>query len=168
MSAKLKVGLILAITAAVAAAIGVFIWQPWRSPETPPLPTAEPFAIEQELYEGSQLKEIDAEQFNKLIEDKKSFVVIAHMDICPAETPLTTTAETLALNDGFTFYGLKTNAFKDTSLANSIKFLPSAAIFHNGELVTFLDAESDADIPYYQTAEGLKTWLKKYIKLPKE
>lgn len=128
----------------------------------------EKFNIEHELYEGSKLNEITSGEFEKLIEDQKSFVVIAHMEFCPAETPLTTTAEQLANDDGYTFYALKADEFKQTSLASEVTYLPSAAIYHDGKLVKYLDAESDEDIPYYQSAEGLRNWLNKYINLKEE
>ncbi len=139
-----------------------------KDTESEPLPVFEKFDLESELYSGSELKEISAEEFQGLIDDKKSFVVIAHMEFCPAETPLTTTAEQLVYSDGFTFYALKANVFEETSLAESVTYLPSAAIYHDGELVKYLDAESDDDIPYYQSAEGLRSWLDNYINLKEE
>ena len=137
-------------------------------PEPEPSPVVEKFNLESDLYSGSELKELSVDEFEKLVKNKKSFVVIAHMDFCPAETPLTSTAEQLVHDDGFTFYGLKSTEFEGSSLSQSVTYLPSAAIYHNGELVKYLDAESDEDIPYYQSAEGLRNWLSNYINLKEE
>ena len=135
---KNKVGILVCVCAALIA-VGV-IWLGFTNYQKPAEPTPEvieKFSLEPELYEGSQLKEITADEFASLIQNKKSFIVIAHMDFCPA-------------------------------LADSIKYLPSAAIYRQGELIKYLDAESDEDIPFYQSAENFRNWLSKYINLSKE
>lgn len=158
--------IIVVVCCAIICCLVYFININWNRSE--PLPVVEKFNLESELYSGSELKEISAEEFDQLVKNKKSFVVIAHMDFCPAETPLTSTAEQLVLSDGYTFYGLKSDIFKASSLAKKITYLPSAAIYHNGELVKYLDAESDDDIKYYQSADELRNWLDNYINLKEE
>lgn len=157
---------IVLVCCAAVCCLVYFVNQGQTNVEQPPV--VEKFNLESELYGGSQLKELSVDEFEKLIEEKKSFVLIAHMDFCPAETPLTSTAEQLVHDDGFTFYGLKSTEFEKSSLSKSVTYLPSAAIYHNGELVKYLDAESDEDIPYYQSAEGLRNWLNNYINLKEE
>jgi hypothetical protein len=71
-------------------------------------------------------------------------------------------------DDGYTFYGLKGDEFKNSMASETIKYLPSAAVINRGEIVDYLDAESDEDIPYYQGADSLREWLQKYINLEKE
>ena len=71
-------------------------------------------------------------------------------------------------DDGYTFYGLKGDEFKNSLASETIKYLPSAAVINRGEIVDYLDAESDEDIPYYQGADSLREWLQKYINLEKE
>ena len=152
---KHLLSVILAVIAALSAG---FAWLVYDQSDAR-------FSLEPELYQGSEIKEINAADYQKLIEQRKSFVVIAHMDFCPAETPLTTTAEALAHEDGLTFYGLNSDEFAKTALAAEIRYLPSAAIIRQGELVRYLDAESDDDIPYYQTASAFRDWLSKDIQL---
>ena len=113
---------IVLVCCAAVCCLVYFVNQGQTNEEQPPV--VEKFNLESELYGGSQLKELSVDEFEKLIEEKKYFVLIAHMDFCPAETP--------------------------------------------GELVKYLDAESDEDIPYYQSAEGLRNWLNNYINLKEE
>lgn len=105
------------------------------------------------------LVEITAEEFQQMVRAKKSFAVIAHMTICPAEYPLTTVAKQLAREEKRTIYSLTEEEFKKTGLAEKIKYLPTAVIYKNGELVKYLDAGADEDMKYYQTVEGLKEWI---------
>lgn len=157
--------LIIALVAALlltgAAAVG---YQYLRN-QTPGRPSPTKFRPDDNFYTGGQLQELSSAEFEQLIAQHASFVLIAHMEYCPAETPLTTTAEELIHQKNYGFYGLKGDEFKASSLASTIKYLPSAAIFRDGQLVSYLDAESDADIPYYQSATQLENWLNKYIEL---
>lgn len=117
------------------------------------------FGLSQEYYERGELKEVTAEEFGRLIEGRQSFIVIARMAVCPAEFPLKDVAKQVAKDEGVVIFELNEVEFKETPLAQVVKYLPSAAIYHNGELVTYLDAEKDEDLQYYQTAEGFKDWL---------
>lgn len=105
------------------------------------------------------LTEITAGEFQQMVKAKKSFVVIAHMTICPAEFPLTTVAKELAREENMTIYALTEEEFRKTDLAAKIKFLPTAVVYKNGEMVKYLDAENDGDLKYYRAVEGLKGWI---------
>ncbi len=166
---KNKVGILVCACAALIAVGAIWLgFANYQKPAEPKPEVIEKFHLEPELYEGSQLKEITADEFASLIQNKKSFIVIAHMDFCPAETPLTTTTEQFVAENGLTIYALKSDIFKQTELADSVKYLPSAAIYRQGELIKYLNAESDEDIPFYQSAENFRNWLSKYINLSKE
>ena len=105
------------------------------------------------------LVEITAEEFQQMVRAKKSFVAIAHMTICSAEYPLTTVAKQLAREENMKIYALPEEEFKKTGLAAEIKYLPTAVIYKNGELVKYLDAGADEDMKYYQSKEGLAEWI---------
>ena len=162
-----KIAIVIVGIVALLGITGMYIW--WQHNDEVGQPPATEqivkFNLEEELYSGSKLVEITAEEYNQLIQEQKSFVLIAHTEVCPAETPLTSTAEALVHDDGYTFYGLKGDEFKNSMASETIKYLPSAAVINRGEIVDYLDAESDEDIPYYQGADSLREWLQKYIKL---
>lgn len=125
----------------------------------------EKFPLSTEMYDGGEMVEVTAAEFGQLLAERKSFIVVVHMMLCPAEFPVTSIAKQLAHDDGLVIYGLTEEEFRQTALAEKIKYLPSVVIYHEGELVSFLDAESDADLPYYQTVEGLRKWLRRYVEL---
>lgn len=117
------------------------------------------FSILHAPKEVSGLTEITAEEFQRMVKAKKNFVVVAHMTICPAEYPLTTVAKELAREENMTIYALTEEEFKKTELAEKIKYLPTAVIYKNGEMVKYLDAEDNNDMKYYQSKEGLMEWI---------
>lgn len=150
----------LAIIVAGVAAM-IIINQP--PAETPVV--IEKFDLSSDLFENTELKEIDAAAYQELIAEKKSFLVLIHMSICPAELPLTDTTKQLIRQNNFTVYSILQDDFKETTLADSIKYLPSMAIIKDGELVTFLDAESNEHLPHYKDPASLKSWVETYVNL---
>lgn len=128
----------------------------------------EKFWLEDDLYSGGITQSILAEDFKGLIDEKKSFLVTIHMAYCPANMPLTDTTKMFAQEKGIKIYMINADEFKKTDLTQKIKYLPSMAIFKDGELIDFLDAESNEDLPYYQTVEGLAGWAGKYVYLQKK
>lgn len=124
------------------------------------------FRLSAENYVGFETVEIDATEYQRLVDERQSFLVVAHMTICPAEFPLTDTAKKLAYEKNLRIYFLDEREFEKTGLKQQIKYLPSLAVIREGELVGFLDAEADADVAAYKTAAGLEKWLEtKGVKL---
>lgn len=130
-------------------------------PEEPVV--TERFALSEEMYEEAGLVDITAEEYADLVATKKSFVVVMHMVICPAEFPVRDVAKQLANEDGVRIYGLVEEEFKKTTLAQEVKYLPSMAIIREGELVDYLDAEADEDLLVYKTVEELRKWLGRWV-----
>lgn len=119
------------------------------------------FRLSEEYYKDGGIREIDAVEFAKLVAEKKSFLVVARMTVCPAEFPVSSVAKQLAKEDDLVILELTEAEFKKTTLAEKVKYLPSVAIYRDGGLVDFLDAEADEDLVYYQSVEGLSEWLTK-------
>ena len=52
---------------------------------------------------------------------------------------------------------------KETVMYDEVKYYPSFGIFKEGELVDFLDAESDEDLNSYKDKEEFGEWFNGYI-----
>ena len=52
---------------------------------------------------------------------------------------------------------------KKTNMYNDVKYYPSFAIYKEGELIDFLDAESDEDLNRYKDKEEFEKWFHSYI-----
>lgn len=57
--------------------------------------------------------------------------------------------------------------FKNTAFHKEVKYAPSVLIIKNGEIVSYLDANSDKDLEKYQNITKFEEWLKEYIYLEK-
>ena len=130
-----------------------------------PVGQSSAFSLSSEFYGHGEFQEINADKFAQLIKEKKSFVIVARMLFCPANMPMATNAESVSTEENITIFSLYQEQFKETELANTVKYLPTAAIYKEGKLVAWLDAESDDNLPYYKSPEGFKKWLEQYITL---
>lgn len=160
---KRIVAILIAVGVVIAGVVGVCLIAK-RDAEPRGEENFEKFALSEEMYDKGEFVDITAEQYDQLVAEKKSFVVVLHMVICPAEFPVKDSAKQLAREDGMMIYSLTEEEFKKTNLAEKIKYLPSVALIDKGELVDFLDAEADKDVQYYKTAAELKKWIAKRVK----
>ena len=64
----------------------------------------------------------------------------------------------------FKYYRIMWSQAKESSLHESVKFVPSVAIVREGKIVDFLDADSAEDTDKYNDAEALRSWIDEYIK----
>lgn len=156
---KWILGLIVGVAVVAAVVVAVVVVVCWSHEQAELAPAREEFILTAEYYGAGEVRAINAGEFARLMTEKQSFVVILRMVVCPAEFPITTVAKTLAEEEKVTFLELTEAEFKQTELAQKVKYLPSAVIVHEGEVVDFLDAEDDADVEYYKSAVGLKRWL---------
>ena len=62
-------------------------------------------------------------------------------------------------------YSLTYDEMKKTFISDTVKFAPSVVIIKNGKIITYLDAESDADYEIYQDETKFDNWLNNYIYL---
>ena len=76
----------------------------------------EKFELSNDLYGNGQLLDITAEDFNQFVSEKKSFLVMAHLAVCPAEMPLTDTSKHLAKQENLTIYSIDNDEFKKIKL----------------------------------------------------
>lgn len=149
---KWLVGLAIVVVG-LGVGVGVVWWQNTRQSES--------FSLSADNYGEAATPEITAVEFEKLATEEQSFIVVVHMMLCPAELPLKDVAKRLAQGEKLRIYFLNEHEFEQTKLKDEMKYLPTAVVIRDGEVVEFLDAEADEDVEAYQTVEGLKDWLEK-------
>jgi hypothetical protein len=52
---------------------------------------------------------------------------------------------------------------KESSLHEKVKYTPSVALIHDGEIVDWLDADAKEDEPLYNDPEALQNWIREFI-----
>ena len=109
--------------------------------------------------------EIDGKELNKLMNDKKSFVVFTYLPYCTFSVPCDVVFETFLNNNNMSFYKIPFDKLSKLKKFENIKYAPSIIIIKNGKIITYLDANSDDDLEMYQNTNTFSDWITKYIKL---
>ncbi len=125
----------------------------------------EPFWLEEEYYNNSRVREIGIEEFNELIEKEESFGVFIYQNLCPSSLDFENVLNEFLEEYQISFYKLSFTNMEETELSKDIKYYPSFAIYHDGNLVDALDANSDEDTDYYKSLDGFVSWFSNYVNI---
>ena len=125
--------------------------------------TPKSFKIEADLYGASEAIDIDKDAYEKLIEEKKSFIIMVDKPDCYTTADMRKRMTEFPDDMQFKYYRIMWSQVKESSLHEKVKFVPSVAIIKNGEIIDFLDADSDEDTPKYNEAQALQDWIKSYV-----
>ena len=123
-----------------------------------------PFRLSDEYYGTSEmLTGLTAEGYEKLLSEKRSFVVMVDKPGCITTPPMRERMANFPDNMQFKYYQFMWSEAKESSLHNYVTFVPSVAIIREGEVVAWLRADSDEDTEYFNSAEALQSWVAKYV-----
>ncbi len=121
------------------------------------------FKLDAEYYGTSEAIDIDKEAYEKLIEEKKSFVIMVDKPNCFTTADMRKRMTEFPEDMQFKYYRIMWAQARESSLHEYVKYVPSVAIIHTGEVVDFLDADSDEDTAKYNEVQALQDWIKSYI-----
>lgn len=124
------------------------------------------FTLENKYYGKSEYLELTQEGFNKLIEDKESFLAFICQDSCIASSDFNQVLNKFLARYSIKIYKLDYADINNTILQGRIKYYPSFVIIQKGEIIESLDANSDKDTKIYQNVDEFEKWLSKYVILP--
>ena len=123
------------------------------------------FSLEEKYYNSDRITEIDIDTFNELMDDKESFAIFIYQPLCVTSTNFENVLNKFLDEYQISFYKMSFSDMKETVLASDIRYYPSFAVIHEGELVGALDANSDEDITYYETVDGFVSWFSSYVNM---
>ncbi|MBQ6393965.1 hypothetical protein IJH74_01845 [Candidatus Saccharibacteria bacterium] len=122
-----------------------------------------PVELDQEYYSDEvEAVDIDKSEYEKLITDRKSFVLMVDNPGCTTTEKMRRMLENLELN--FKYYRIMWQDARETNLKDYIKYFPSIVIIKKGRVVSYLRADSDEDTKYYNNGPDLKDWLEAHVK----
>lgn len=154
------------LSALLFVSVGVAIYAGIQVREVVRDENQEVFSLSAEFYESEEgVVEISAEEFLRLVAEKKSFLLLGHTLACPMGMPLTSLAKEFSFNHKIRVVSLDMENFERAGLLAKIKYLPTMVIYQDGEMVRYLDGEKNEDLSAYETLEGLENWVKKYVKI---
>ena len=123
------------------------------------------FYLEEKYYGDSVFNEIESNDLNNLINDKESFAIFIHQPFCSTSYEFNKILTKFAEENKISFYKMSFDEMKKTVMYENIKYYPSFAIYNNGKLIDFLEADSDEDLNRYKDMEEFKNWFNGYIQM---
>lgn len=124
-----------------------------------------PFRLNDASYGGSSQIDIDKTEYEQLIQERSSFIVFIDQPNCITANKLREMLNNIADEYQIHIYHTMWSDIQGTNLRENIKYYPSIAIIKQGQIITALDANSDAHVAYYNSETDLKDWLSRYVKL---
>ena len=127
-------------------------------------PSGGQFRLSDEYYGTSEmLTGLTKDQYEELIAQKKSFVVMVDKPGCITTPPMRENMSKFPDSMQFKYYQFMWSEMKDSSLHEYVTFVPSVALIREGKVVAWLRADSDEDAEYFNSAEALQRWLAEHI-----
>lgn len=121
--------------------------------------------IDEEFRNDVGLKDISAEEYERLVEDKKSFVVLVDQDGCNAADKMRDFANRYSEKYNISVFRIMFEDMKNTSLNDTVKYYPSVAIVGDGKIRAYLRADSDDDAKVYNNYDDFEAWMNQHIRL---
>lgn len=123
------------------------------------------FTLSPEYYGAAEVQNINIDELQSLIDGQKSFGLFISQPACQASADLGKYLQEFADTHSLKFYEISFSTIKDSNIIPDLKFYPSFAIFHNGRVVNFLEADSDEDAAAYTSVDGFEDWFSGYVEL---
>ena len=121
------------------------------------------FRLDDEYYAASESIDIDKEAYEKLVSEKKSFVVLIDKPGCTTTAKMRENMANFPSDTQFKYYRMMWNEVRQSSLHEKVKFTPSVAIIKSGEVYKWLQADKDEDTEYFNSGDALRDWIREYV-----
>ena len=109
------------------------------------------------------LMELSSEEYGKLVDEKKSFIVFVDQNGCTTADKVREFVKNLASEKKMKVYRMMFSDMKETTLHDDIKYYPSVALVSRGKPVVWLRADSDEDADAYNEETAFREWIGRYL-----
>ena len=121
--------------------------------------------IDEEYRGNSGIVDISVEEYESLVEGKRSFIVLVDQNGCNTADKMRDFASRYSEKNSIGIYRIMFEKMKNTSLSDSVKYYPSVVVIDDGEVSTYLKADSDDDAEIYNNYDSFEAWMNKNIEL---
>ena len=122
--------------------------------------------LDSEYYgDEAEMMELTAGQYEELIKEQKSFIVLVDQGGCDTADRLREYVTRFMEEEGIRIDKIMFNEMKNTSLHDNVKYYPSVALISKGRAVYYLRADNDEDADKYNNYEAFKSWMKEHLSL---
>lgn len=119
--------------------------------------------LEDNLYNNNEFISIDSTSINNKLDT--TYLLYTYNNYCSMKIPCENIFKSVMEEYNISMYSISYKDFKDTYLHDKVKYAPSVIIVDKGEIISYLDPNSDEDYDRYQDTNSFTKWLKKYIQL---
>ena len=127
-----------------------------------PTPTASSSSGKQK---DTSLIVVDVSTLEEMIAKQETFAVSVFLPGCSSCEKFKPIVEEVAASKQIDIVEVSLAEAKEQNniISQYVSYTPSLVLFVNGQLVSYLDANSKEDYPYYSSAEKLSEWMKQYV-----
>ena len=111
-----------------------------------------------------ELKDISREEYQSLIDEKKSFVVFIDQGGCTTADRMRGFVGDWTKEAGIRVYKMMFGDMKESGLHEYVKYYPSVALISRGHVAGALRADADEDSGAYNNYDIFKEWMEKYLR----
>ena len=112
-------------------------------------------------YSSDDFIDIDSEYLEKT--KLNNYVLFTYNNYCSLPIPCENIFKEYMKKYDVAFLSINIDEYKKTEFYNEVRYAPSVLVISNGEIVAFLDAESDDDLDKYQDIDEFEIWINNYI-----
>ena len=121
------------------------------------------FTLDKKYYNTGEFIKVKSDDLLKL--DNENYILYAYNNYCAFAIPCENVFKEFMSKYKIDFLSISFKEFKKTKFYKKIKYAPSIIIIKKGNIVAYLDPNSDDDIDKYQDANKLEEWIKEYVEI---
>ena len=125
------------------------------------------YNLSEEYKQDIGFIEIDNSKLKELESNQKSFAVFVYMPNCTTSANFNTVLNEFLTEYQISFYKISGTEIDNTEIKEKLKYFPTVAIYQEGEIISFLEADKEEHLKYYETKDGFYEWFTKKIILQK-
>lgn len=125
------------------------------------------YNLSEEYKQDVGFIEIDNSKLKELENNQKSFAVFVYMPNCITSANFNTVLNEFLTEFQISFYKISGTEIDNTEIKEKLKYFPTVAIYQEGEIISFLEADKEEHLKYYETKDGFYEWFTKKIILEK-
>ncbi len=120
--------------------------------------------LDAEYYgEGAEFMEINAGEYEGLVQAERSFIVFVDQGGCTTADRLREYVTRYMAEKGVLAYRMMFSEVKESSLHDTVKYYPSVALISRGHVAGALRADADEDSDAYNNYDVFKEWMERYL-----
>ena len=121
------------------------------------------FTLDKKYYNTGEFIKVKSDDLSKL--DNENYILYTYNNYCAFSIPCEDVFKEFMSKYKIDFLSISFKEFKKTKFYKKIKYAPSIIIIKEGNIVAYLDPNSDDDIDKYQDANKLEEWIKEYVEI---